>query len=401
MSAGNTSRPRIPRGVWALGFVSLFMDMSSELVHALLPLFLVSGLGVSVAVVGLIEGVAEAVASVTKAFSGVISDRLRKRKALAVIGYGLAALSKPLFPLAGGAGMIFFARVTDRLGKGIRGAPRDALVADLVDESIRGAAYGLRQALDTVGALLGPLAAAILMVATANDFRTVFWFAVIPAAICVVILVTAVKEPPALGEQAAKPPPRLREMGKLGAAMWTFTGVAFLLTLARFSEAFLLLRAGDLGMTLGAIPLVMVVMNAVYALVAYPMGHLSDRFGRAGVAVTGFMVMVLANMVLATAGQVWTVLLGAGIWGIHLGMTQGVLSAVVADLAPPHLRGTAFGVFHTASGLGLLGASLAAGVLWQTLGPAFTFYASAAMAVVGIAAFLAWLRVFGADHLAV
>ncbi len=385
----------IPRGVWALGLVSLFMDLSSEMIHAVLPLFLVAGLGVGAATVGLIEGVAEAVASITKAFSGALSDRLGKRKALAVAGYGLAALSKPLFPLAAGPALVLFARFIDRIGKGIRGAPRDALVADLTPQSLRGAAFGLRQALDTVGALLGPLAAAALMVATGNSFRAVFWAALAPAVVCVAVLVVMVKEPPAPPQTAASAPLRFRDMGKLGPALWSFIWVTALLSLARFSEAFVLLRGADIGLSLAAVPLLLVVMNGVYAAVAYPAGRLSDRIGRNALVVAGFAVLAVSDVVLALAGEAWMVFVGAALWGAHLGLTQGVLTAMVADLAPRHLRGTAFGMFHMASGLALLTASLLAGWLWESFSPVHTFTAGGLAAAAGVVAFLAWGRRWG------
>lgn len=379
----------IPRGVWALGFVSLLMDVSSEMIHALLPLFLVAELGVGALAVGLIEGVAEATASITKIFSGALSDRLGKRKLLALAGYGLAALTKPVFPLAGTAGWVFFARFTDRIGKGIRGAPRDALVGDLTPPALRGAAYGLRQTLDTIGAFAGPLLAILLMIAFAGDMRAVFWVAAIPAAGAVLVLLLAVRDPPLQPDRTIRRNPlRLAAMRGLGREFWLLVLVAGFMMLPRFSEAFLLLRGGAGGLTLAFVPLVMVAMNIAYALTAYPAGALSDRIGRLGLLAMGYFVLVLGDGVLALAGSWAAVLAGAVLWGVHMGMTQGILAALVADTAPAELRGTAFGVFHMVGGICLLLASLAAGALWQAIGPAATFGVGAVAAALCIPAIL-------------
>jgi len=372
---------RIPRGVWALGFVSLLMDVSSEMIHSLLPVFLVSEIGVGVLAVGLIEGVAEAAASITKAFSGALSDRLGRRKLLAVAGYGLAALTKPVFPLAGTAGWVFFARFADRVGKGIRGAPRDALVADLTPAGLRGAAYGLRQALDTAGALAGPLIAILLMVVFLGDMRGVFWIAVIPAVAAVLVLAVFVRDPPRLAPGDARGNPLGRAaLRNLGRRYWTTVAVAGFLMLPRFSEAFLILRGGGPALTAAFVPLVLVAMNIGYLLTAYPAGSLSDRVGRHGMLAGGYAVLAVANVVLASVEAAGTVLSGAVLWGVHMGLTQGVLAALVADTAPAHRRGTAFGVFHLVTGLAVLLASLVAGWLWQSVGSAWTFGAGAVIA---------------------
>ena len=380
----------LPATVWLLGVTSLFMDVSSEIVHSLLPLFLVSGLGVSVLAVGLIDGLAEATASFAKIFSGALSDRLGRRKWLAVAGYALSALTKPLFPLAGGATEVFWARVFDRLGKGIRGAPRDALIADAVDHGQRGAAYGLRQGLDTVGALAGPLVAVGLMALFAGDFRAVFWFACVPAVAAVLVLALGVKEPPP-ARPAERPRFALRpvELARLGAGFWGLIAVLLLLLVPRFSEAFLLLRAADLGLGLAFVPLVLVAMNLVAAVLSLPAGRRSDRVGRRGPVVAGFALLIAAHLVLWLAAAPAAVFLGAALWGAHLGVTQGVLSALIADLAPPALRGTAFGVFHMVSGVAVLAGSLGAGALWDAVGPSAVFAAAAAVGAVGLVAFLA------------
>jgi len=385
-AAASPAKARLPRGVWALGLVSLCMDLSSEMIHSLLPVFLVTVLGVSALSVGIIEGLGEATASIVKIFSGTLSDRLGKRKALALAGYGLAALTKPMFPLAGSAATVLAARLIDRVGKGIRGAPRDALVADITPPEQRGAAYGLRQTLDTIGAVLGPLAAIALMALTAGDVRLVFWVAVVPAFAAVAVLALGVRDAPA-GHRPPRPAPSLRGLSRFGGAFWALVAVAAVMTLARFSEAFLLLRAQDAGMGMAWVPVVLVVMNVVYALSSYPVGVLSDRVGRGGLLMAGFAVLVASDLVLAFAGGPVLVLAGAGLWGLHMGMTQGLLAAMVADAAPAELRGTAFGLFHLMTGVALLAASVLAGALWATVGPAATFLAGAgfsAVAVVGM-----------------
>ncbi|ACG79197.1 multidrug-efflux transporter [Phenylobacterium zucineum HLK1] len=373
---------RVPRTVWVLGFVSLFMDVSSELVHSLLPLFLVVGLGASPAVLGVIEGIAESTASVAKLFSGWLSDRLGRRKLLVALGYGLGAASKPLFPLATAPWMVLAARFADRVGKGVRGAPRDALVADVTPPGLRGAAYGVRQSLDTVGAFVGPLAAIGLMALLDGDIRAVLMLAVLPAVISVVLVVAGVEEPRAGAPRAAATPVRWSEAGALGVAFWGAVGVGVVFTLARFSEAFLILRGADLGFSATLAPLVLVAMNLVYAVAAAPLGGLSDRIGRRPLLAAGLVALVAADLVLALAPGPTAVLMGAGLWGLHMALTQGLLSAVVADAAPPRLRGAAFGMFNLATGVALLAASTLAGVLWAALGPAATFLAGAAFAAV-------------------
>jgi MFS family permease len=385
------TRAAIPRGVWMLGFVSLFMDVSSEMIHALLPVFLLTTVGTSAMVIGLIEGVAEATASIVKVFSGVLSDWFGRRKLLAVIGYGLGALSKPLFPLAGSAGLVLTARFVDRVGKGIRGAPRDALVADLTPPAIRGAAFGLRQSLDTVGAFAGPLLAIGLMLASGGDIQLVFWLAVIPAVISVAILVGGVHEPEAARPaKAARSPIRCDELRRLGGAYWRVVAVAAVLTLARFSEAFLVLRAQEAGLAMALVPLVLVVMNLAYGLSAYPVGVLSDRRDPKRLLILGFAVLVAADLVLALDGGLWAVLAGTALWGLHMGMTQGLLAALVAETVPADRRGTGFGLFNLAGGLALLLASALAGGLWSWIGSGAAFLAGAGLTAIGLAGAI-WL----------
>jgi MFS family permease len=377
--------PQLPRAIWVLGFVSMLMDISSEMIHGLLPVFMVSVLGASMTTVGLIEGVGEAVASMTKLFSGWASDRLRRRKSLAVLGYSLAAFTKPLFALAPSIGWVLAARFADRVGKGIRGAPRDALIGDLVPSGSRGAAFGLRQSLDTVGAVAGPLLAITLMALFADRFRLVFWLAVIPAFASAGLLLLGVSDPEPNAASPGGPPVRLRsEFRTLGAKYWWVVGVGCVLTLARFSEAFLILRANGLGLPIALAPMVLVAMNVVYALSAYPIGVLSDHVEQKHLLMIGFVLLILADGVLAFATALPQAFAGIALWGLHMGMTQGLLSVLVADTAPERLRATGFGLFNFASGVALLGASVLAGVLWDGIGPRGTFLAGAGITLTGL-----------------
>jgi MFS family permease len=377
----------IPGGVWALGLVSLLMDLSSEMIHALLPLYLVTVLGASMLTVGLIEGVAEAIAMITKIFSGALSDYIGKRKVLATLGYGLAAFTKPIFPLASSIGWVVTARFVDRVGKGIRGAPRDALIADLAPDDLRGASYGLRQSLDTVGAVLGPLLALVLMYLLADNFTAVFWIAVVPAFASFAVISLWIHEP----ERPAKANPAgsrvtFAALAELGRAYWLVVAVASVFTLARFSEAFLLLRAQSIGLPLALVPGVMVVMNIVYALVAWPAGTLSDRLGRFGLLAAGFALLLIADLALALASGVAWLAVGVALWGLHMGLTQGLLASLVADTSPASLRGTAFGMFNLMTGLATLLASIIAGALWDRIGPTGTFLAGAVFTAVALLA---------------
>jgi MFS family permease len=391
-------RTGIPRTVWALGFVSMFMDISSEMIHSLLPVFLVSVLNATATQVGLIEGLAEATALITRGFSGTLSDWLGKRKGLAVAGYALGTLTKPLFAIASGIGLVFTARFLDRLGKGIRGAPRDALVADVTLPQHRGAAYGLRQSLDTVGAFLGPVAALLLMAATSGEFRTVFWVAVAPGLLAVAILTFAVREPQTAPKKSSPQPMHFRDLGNLGSDFWIVVGVGSVFNLARFSEAFLLLRAEEAGIAAGMVPIVFIVMNIFYALSAYPVGHLSDHIGRTGLMAGGLLLMIASDLTLAYAESGWQVLGGAALWGLHMGLTQGLLAALVAETARKELRGTAFGLFNMAGGVAMLFASLMAGVLWDLFGAKFTFLTGAFFAMAALAGFLSFSRRVTSKH---
>ncbi len=382
---GSASWRRLPAGIWALGFVSMLMDISSEMIHALLPVYLVIGLGTTALTVGIIEGIAEATAAITKVFSGALSDRIGRRKELAAIGYGLAALTKPIFPLAPSVGWLIAARFIDRVGKGIRGAPRDALVADIAPPELRGAAFGLRQSLDTIGAFLGPLLAVGLMWVFSDDFASVFWVAVVPAFMAFGLILFAVKEParPASLRRVRNPLAR-QELALLGPAYWWVVGVAAVFTLARFSEAFLILRAEGLGLSLMFVPLVLVVLNIAYALSAFPVGVLSDRMNRITLLVVGLMLLITGDLVLAFAPSLPGVLGGVVLWGLHMGFTQGLLATLVAEAAPPELRGTAFGMFNLVTGIALLAASVIAGALWDGIGPQGTFLAGAGFALLAM-----------------
>lgn len=376
-------RRALPAGIWAMGFGSLFMDMSSELIHSLLPVFMVTTLGATMVTVGLIEGVAEATAAIVKVFSGALSDHLRKRKLLMILGYGLAAFTKPIFPLAQSVGWVFAARFMDRVGKGIRGAPRDALVADLTPVHLRGAAYGLRQALDSVGAFTGPLLAVALMIWFANDIRSVLWVAVVPAFIAVTLLLVYVREPERPNAEApVRKPLSLAGARRLPLRFWLIVGLGGVFTLARFSEAFLVLRAQGVGVGLSYVPVVMIVMNVVYAVAAYPAGAAADRFRPRTLLLLGMVVLIAADAVLAVAASPLIVFAGAALWGLHMALTQGLMSKLVADTAPAELLGTGFGIFNLVSGVALLLASAIAGTLWGTFGARATFLAGAAFAAV-------------------
>ena len=385
MTTAAIKRPRLPASVWALGFVSLFTDVGSEMVHSLLPVLLAGTLGASALTIGLIEGAAESLVLITKVFSGYISDAFGKRKPLVLLGYGLAAAVKPLFPLAGSVETVVTARLLDRFGKGIRGAPRDALIADVTPAEVRGAAFGLRQSMDSIGAVIGPLLAVGLMVAFLGNIQAVLWFAVVPGLIAVALIVFVVREP-AQVERRARLPISRAGLASLGKPFWMVVVVGGLLSLARFSEAFLILRGSELGLSNSHVPLVLVIMSVVYTLSAWPVGALSDRWSRGGLFAAGMIVLILADAMLALADGPFGVFVGAGLWGLHLGMTQGLLAAMIADTTPVAWRGTGFGVFSLISGIALLIASVAAGALWDLHGPQTTFLAGGIFALLSVCA---------------
>ncbi|MDO8652172.1 MAG: MFS transporter [Undibacterium sp.] len=379
---------KIPQGIWMLGFVSMLMDISSEMVHSLLPLFMVGTLGASAFTVGLIEGLAESLALIVKVFSGTLSDYPGRRKGLALFGYGLSALTKPLFAIAASADMVLTARLLDRIGKGIRGAPRDALVADIAPAELRGAAFGLRQSLDTVGAFTGPLLAVGLMLLWANDFRSIFWLSVIPGLLALALLLFGVHEPANAHAGKARNPISRANLQRLNRRYWWVVAIGGIFTLARFSEAFLVLQAQQVGIPLALVPLVMVAMNLVYAAAAYPFGKLSDRISHSSLLMLGLLCLIAADLILANSSGWAGVLAGVSLWGLHMGMTQGLLASMVAASAPFDLRGTAYGLFNLISGIAMLIASVVAGLLWDHYGAAFTFYAGAGFCVVTMLALL-------------
>jgi MFS family permease len=370
----------LPKSIWVLGLVSMLMDISSEMIHSLLPLFMVTSLGMSALTVGLIDGLAEATALIVKIFSGALSDRLGKRKALAVFGYGLSAFTKPLFAITQGMGLLLTARLMDRLGKGIRGAPRDALIADITPISMRGAAFGLRQSLDTIGAVIGPLLATALMLLWANDFRRIFWLAVIPGLAAMVLIIWGVREPDQVTKKSSGNPLNKQNLRHLGSNYWWIVSLGGVFTLARFSEAFLIMRAQQLQIPTALIPLIMVVMNLIYAGSAYPFGKLSDRVSATSLLGFGLMVLIASDLCLGSMENWPGLFIGLVLWGIHMGITQGLFASLVSASAPAELRGTAFGFFNLISGICLLLASLTAGLLWQNLGASFTFYMGAGFA---------------------
>ncbi|SAK45375.1 major facilitator transporter [Caballeronia calidae] len=381
--ATSPRRPPMPRTIWALGLVSLFMDLSSELIHALLPIYLVTTMGMSVTALGALEGAAEATSMIVKVFSGSLSDWLGRRKGLLLFGYGLAALTKPLFPLAETPAVVAAARLLDRFGKGIRGAPRDALVADVAPPEIRGACFGLRQSMDTIGAFAGPLLAIVLMLAFSDHIRTVLWFAAIPAFIAVGIILVGVREPDsAPAQRAFRAPLHWKSMREFSGRYWYVVGIGATFTLARFSEAFLVLRAQQTGLDIAWIPGVMVVMSLAYALSAYPAGVLSDRWDRRALLACGLVLLIAADVLLGSRDSMIALFAGVAVWGLHMGFTQGILAAMVAESAPPALRGTAFGVFNLASGVCMVLSSVIAGWIWDRHGASMTFFAGAAIAVI-------------------
>lgn len=392
------SRRTLPRSVYALGFVSMFMDLSSEMIHSLLPIFLMTSLGATAIAVGLIEGIAEATANIVKIFSGALSDAIGKRKPLLLLGYGLATVTRPLFPMAESMSAVLTARFTDRIGKGIRVAPRDALMADVTPADVRGAAYGMRQTLDTMGSILGPLAAILLMLATANDFRFVFWASIIPAVIVLLIIIFGIREPDIPRERKKHPfPLKASEIKKLNRAFWLVTWLSVILTLARFSDAFLVLRGDSLGLGPAFAPMILMVMNAAFALSSYPAGLAADRIGMKGLFLSGIGVLILADLVLAFAVDGWMVFAGAALWGLHMGLTQGITTAFIAQEAPAHLRGTAFGMYNLLTGVALLLASLGAGAIWHYVGATETFIAGSLFALLSLFGFMRIKYIFGKD----
>ncbi len=375
---------KLPKSIWVLGFVSMLVDISSEMVHGLLPMFLVTTMGASVFMIGLIEGIAESTALILKVFSGAYSDYIGKRKLLAVAGYALSAFTKPVFPLANSILFVLGARFIDRIGKGVRDAPRDALIVDITPPEMRGAAFGLRQSLDTIGAFLGPLIAVGLMLLWANDFRAVFWVATVPAVIALLLLVLAVHEKPRQDEVLNANPLSWRSLKHMGTRYWFVVGMGAIVGLARFSDAFLILRAFETGIPMAWVPLIMVVMNVVYAATAYPLGDLSDRMNHTTLLMAGLVILGLSNLCFAMGTHWVYVIGGVGLWGLHMGITQGLFASMIASSAPPDLRGTAFGFYNMVLGFAMLISSGLAGFIWDLWGAVYTFRLSASFCILGL-----------------
>jgi len=383
------TRLRLPRAIWALGFTSMFMDVSSEAVHALLPVYLTTVLGLSAAAIGVIEGLAEATTLAVKIFSGAISDWLGRRKLPALIGYGLAAATKPVFALAVGPALVVAAHIVDRFGKGIRGAPRDALIADLTPPEQRGAAFGLRQSLDTIGGVVGPLAAVGLMLASGDNFRLVFALAIIPALLSVGTLLVFVPNDGATPRAAEFPLSRAaaRQMSR---AFWIVVALGAAMAAVRVAEAFLMLRATGFGLDPAWAPLVLVVMSIVYGVFAYPAGRLSDRLAPRTMVVASLAILCAAEVILAFALSLPVFFCGVALWGAHMALSQGLFAKLVADTAPETLRGTAFGLFNVASALALVIGNSGFGFLWAAQGAAAAYaIASGAALLVTATAFFA------------
>lgn len=374
------ANPRLPRTVWVLGVVSLLMDLSSEIYHALLPAFLTVTLGLPVAAMGALDGFAEATASMSKLVSGRLSDRNQKRKPWILLGYGMAALSKPLFPLATTALPVLSARLVDRIGKGIRGAPRDAMIADETPPELRGRAFGLRQSMDTVGAFIAPLAAIGLMIWFRNDIRAVFWVAVIPAFLSCGFAWVMLRET----SDRTTPKTKIKWGGfrDLDPAVKRLIGVGFLFGLARFSESFLILKGIDAGIAPSWSPIVLALFNLAYLLLAYPAGIVSDRVSPQGLLLAGIGLLVAADLVLGMGVSLWTVGLGVVLWGAHMAFTQGIFSRMIADAASEDKRATSFGAFFFVSGIAALLSSLGAGLIWDRDGASATFMAGAVLAAI-------------------
>jgi len=372
---------KIPKSIWTLGIVSLFMDISSEIIHSLLPIFMVSILGSSIIAIGIVEGISEATFLLIRIFSGVLSDYLGKRKIISVIGYGISALSKPLFPLANSVSLILIARFFDRLGKGVRESPRDALIGDIAPKSIRGACFGLRQSLDTIGALIGPIVAILGLLIFSNNIRAILWVSVIPAILSVVIFIVGIHDVEHKYTEDEKTFIfKFKNIFKIGTEYWQIVLIGGLLNLARFSDAFLILKAYELGLPITYVPLVMVLMNCFYAVSSYPAGILSDNINRKFILIIGIVFLIIADLVLAFTDSTWMLALGVGFWGMHMAFTKGILDAMVTDTASIRLLGSAYGIFNFVCGIAVLFASIISGVLWQVYGPFYSFSVGAFLA---------------------
>lgn len=363
---------RIPRTVWVLGFVSLLMDISSEMIHALFPLFMAGTLGASAIWIGLVEGIGEGTALIAKVFSGVVADRFGHKKRLVFAGYFLGVISKPVFALAGSMPVVLAARFFDRIGKGLRGAPRDAIVADVTDESIRGAAYGLRQSLDAAGAFVGPLLATLLLLLWTEELRSIFWIALIPGAACLALILFGV-------EDNVTPTVNTKHIAwkdlkiVITPAFVQLVILGTLFSLARFSNAFIVLRAADIGIEHAWIPMTVVLMNIAFSLSSYPFGKLADKLNPMKLLALSMVLLALANLLFAYAANYRILAAGIVLFGMHLGATQGIFSTIISEIAPSEVRATAFGIFNFFSGLALLASGLVAGSLWEYMGAQYCF----------------------------
>lgn len=358
------------------------MDSSSELLHSLTPVLLVNVLGASVVSVGLIEGIAEGTASVTKVFAGAISDYFRRRKTLIVLGYALAALTRPLFPLAGSAPVIFAARFLDRMSKASRDAPRDALVADVTAQGQRGAAYGLRVALDSLGSVLGPILAVLLMLFFSGGIRAAMWVAVIPAVLAVIVIAMLVREPEQK-QATVREPFDWGKARELPGRYWLIVTVGAIFTAARFSDSFLVLRARDVGLSATYAPMIIVVLSCIYAAGSYPAGAAADRVSPRTLLLVGLSFLIAADLVIGLGHSILPVFVGGALWGCHLALTQGVFSKIVAEFTPSDLRGTGFAIFDLGRGIAFVIANTVAGYWWKASGPSATFFSAAAFATIG------------------
>lgn len=379
-------RRRLPATVLALGVVSFWTDLASEMIYPLLPVFLAGTLGAGAVALGAIEGAAESVAALTKLASGWWSDRLARRKPLVVVGYALAAAVRPLVAFAGSWGHVLAIRLADRVGKGLRGSPRDAWVADAVDPAERGRAYGFHRAADHAGALVGPLVAWALLAGLGLGLRELFLWALVPGAVAVLVLVAFVPEGPRPAHAPAHTPgearPQLRGAGRLERRFWLYLAILFLFTLGNSTDAFLLLRATDLGVPTTLVPLLWALHHLVKAAFSTWGGSLSDRWGRRPLLVGGWLLYALVYLGFAGASDAWHVWALFVAYGLFFAATEGAEKALVADLVPAARRGVAFGWYHLAVGLGALPASLLFGLLWQRWGAGVAFGTGAGLAVV-------------------
>lgn len=372
---------KLGRNVYALAAVSFFTDVSSEMIYPLLPVFLTTVLGVSAGFIGAIEGAAESTAALLKLASGWWSDRVRRRKPFVVVGYTLASVVRPLVAIAQSAGQVLLIRVSDRVGKGLRNSPRDALIADSVDPKIRGRAFGFRSAADNAGALLGPLIAFGLLRIFGLSLRTVFWLSAIPGALAIIVAIVGVREVDRRSVAASK-----TELGTgMGRRFWAFLAVIFLFTLGNSTDAFLLLRAKELGVPVALAPILWALLSGVKSVSNTPGGALSDRIGRRPTLIAGWLVYALIYFLFARASHAWHAWALFAAYGVYFGLTEGAELALIADVAPHTRRGAAYGWYYLAIGIGALPASIGFGILWDRFGSATAFSVGGVLALIATA----------------